>query len=142
MGERRGRKKSQIPAIPNLASRDTGEVVYQKPKLTVPVDHETNDPIPGLNRGPYTTWSWDTPLVEQIEHVLAHLDGLPCPGCKDATRLLMQYRERTLNESPTEFKERLAEVQEEVDAGNRRRALEAEEERRVREGAEEDKPFT
>lgn len=155
--QRRPSGQRHIPAAyPKLATPD-GQVVLDKiatqqklPERKAVVQHATPGAhaplkglkgVPGLNRGPYVTWSWETPLVEQIEHVLGHLDGLPCPGCKDATALLVQFRERVQHESTAEFEERLAQITENNDADNRGRAVEADEGRGIRASAE-DKPFT
>lgn len=94
MTSRRPPGKRHIPsAYPKLAPRVPDGRPTEDPAERIARDKaRVQHNIPGLNRGPYQTWPPDADLVDQINHVIEHLHGLPCPGCKDAVTLLQGYR--------------------------------------------------
>lgn len=47
---------------------------------------------PPGTKGPYVSPPRDASTDERIAIVVAHYEGLPCPGCKDAVALLNEYR--------------------------------------------------
>ena len=90
-------KKGYTPAtFPKLAPRRTpGSAEVHASEIARNVMFEPDQrTVPGLNRGPYEQPLEDASLADRIASVRDHLDGLPCPGCKEALRVIADLEAR------------------------------------------------